>query len=135
MSGTTNPCWFPGRGKNWRRILILLILGLLLWAELSGCSKLASKQIKAGFKSGGTVLQITNTGSWDWPNLAAKINRYEKAGPYGLIITQSLKSGQSVNLALSSFQSKNGDRFNPAKNKVETVSLIVAGEERTFRFN
>ena len=127
----TTPRYLQGGDRHWARIL--LIVGLLLaWAP--GCGKNFKQQINASFKSGGTILQVTNTGNWEWLDPTIKINRYESFGPFTLKISKLLKPGQSVNLTLSSFKNKFGVSYDPSKSEVVTVSLHVVGEERTFRF-
>ncbi len=135
MSGTATPCWLPVRRKKWPKILILLILGLPLLAETGGCSKLIQNQINASFKSGGTVLQIKNTSNWDWPHVVVKLNRYAPEGPFTLVINEPLPINETVNVALASFRNAYGSRFDPVKSKVEIISLSIADEDRTFRFN
>ncbi len=131
--GAAKSCCF--RSGDGRKPRFLLVVGLLLvCACLAGCGENSRHQIKASFKSGGTIIQVTNNGDWEWTNVLIKINRYTKDGPYFLRIKKSLSQDQSVNLALLSFKNKFGINFNPAKNKVETVSLVVNGGERTFRF-
>lgn len=135
MSENTTPDSFRGRVKGWPRILFWAILGLPLLAGICGCSKFASNQINASFKTGGTVLQIENTGNWDWPHLVVKLNRYSEEGPFILAIDKPLPIGESVNVALASFRNADGRRFIPAEIKVEIISLLIASEDRTFRFN
>ncbi len=135
MSENKTPGRFRGGVNRWPRILLWSILGFPLLTGVCGCSKFARNQINASFKSGGTVLQIENTGNWDWPHLFVKLNRYAPEGPFTLAINEPLAAGESINVELANFRNAGGSRFNPVETKVEIISLRIAAEDRTFRFN